>query len=161
MPSSVICYFSLDLLNIFSSLLLFQFAQFVSEHFRQDFETASRRKRRKKTRRLLQAFFNPEGRGRTGQAAPRSHTAPCRPQKPKCQQARKKIDPSRSVFGQRTGQHSWETYGGCPRGPEKEREPLEGAPANHPWTARVPLDPPAEPQRGGQEIRASRKLWSC
>ena len=51
--------------------------------------------------------------------------------------------------------------GGCPWGPEKEREPLEGARANHPWTARVPLDPPTEPQRGGQEVRTSRKIRSC
>ena len=103
-------------------------------------------------KKLCDLFFKQEGRGRNGQAAPRSNTAPCRPQKPKCQQARKKIDPSCSVFGQRT-------YGGCPWGPEKEMEPLEGAQANRPWTARVPLDPPIEPQRAiSQDVQEDPEL---
>ena len=43
----------------------------------------------------------------------------------------------------------------------RKREPLEEAQANHPWTPRVPLDSLTEPQRGGQEVRTSRKIRSC
>ena len=122
----------------------------------------------KRPRRLLQAFFQPR---RAGESRASGSSEPHCPLQTTESKMPASAEENRSFllgFRQRTGQRSGETYGGCPWGPEKEREPLEGAQANHPWTARVPLDPPTEPQRGGKKSGrpgssgvAEAWFWAC